>query len=569
MVAITIFIFAIFFFRIWVFIIKIKKLMGIKQIIFEARLNWKSGFTVSLVAIPLSISLAVASHASPVVGILTAIWAGLIAALFGGSNYNVVGPTGALSGILAAYAIVHGSEALAMVAVLAGVIIYLAYVFRLHKYLVFVPGSAIHGFTLGVAFIIGLGQLNFALGILGLSAHEKFVENLLESAKHLGSASAVSAGLFLASLALLLFFKKAWPRIPGAIVLAPLGIILGGLFQSKPALAIPTLGSLYPHMGAAFFLPLKLEISQSAVVTAFAVALVAILETMISAKIADGMTGTRHSRRKEMRGLALANIASGFMGGMPATAALARTSLNIKTGATSRISSAISSMGVAVIALFFLQYFKFIPLAVIAAILVFVAIQMVEAEHFSRMFKHDRKNFYVSVLTAFVTVFQDPIVGILFGVGVSSLLLMEKLSRGQFDLSINNAKKQMVSRMSGDRLQKIVEGSDTIVYSIKGLLCYINSESHLNRFRLHLNGSRNIILRMRSVYYIDIDGVETVDEIIQILTSAKKNVYVTGVSPLISEMLSESQGFRQLKSTGRVFRKSSEVLRLLGFNLTS
>lgn len=154
--------------------------MGIKQIISATKLNWKSGLTVSLVAIPLSISLAVASHASPVVGILTAIWAGLVAALMGGSNYNVVGPTGALSGILASYAILHGSETLATVALLSGVIIYLAYVFRLHKYLVFVPGSAIHGFTLGVAFIIGLGQLNFALGITGLTAHEKFIDNLLE-----------------------------------------------------------------------------------------------------------------------------------------------------------------------------------------------------------------------------------------------------------------------------------------------------------------------------------------------------------------------------------------------------
>ncbi|MCL5775009.1 MAG: SulP family inorganic anion transporter, partial [Patescibacteria group bacterium] len=303
------------------------------------------------------------------------------------------------------------------------------------------------------------------------------------------------------------------------------------------------------------------------IIAAFAVALVAILETMISAKIADGMTGTRHSRRKEMRGLALANIVSGLFGGMPATAALARTSLNIKTGATSKISAAISSFGVAIIALFFLKFFKFIPLAVIAAILVFVAVQMVEAEHFMRMFKYDRKNFYLSLVTAAITVFEDPIIGILFGVGVASLLLMEKLSRGQFDLAINDSKKGMVDRINGDRMQKIVQGSDTIVYSIKGLLCYINSESHVSRFRLHLNGSKNVILRMRSVYYIDMDGVEAVDEIVTILKNANKNVYVTGVSSLISEMLSESPGFKQLKAEGRVYKKSSDALRHLGFSI--
>ncbi len=541
--------------------------MGIKQIISATKLNWKSGLTVSLVAIPLSISLAVASHASPVVGILTAIWAGLVAALMGGSNYNVVGPTGALSGILASYAILHGSETLATVALLSGVIIYLAYVFRLHKYLVFVPGSAIHGFTLGVAFIIGLGQLNFALGITGLTAHEKFIDNLLESVRHFGMFSYASLVLFSASLVLLLLFKKFYPRLPGAIILAPIGIALGMLFQNKSVFALQTLGSLYPHMSTAFFLPIKPFFSQSAIIAAFAVALVAILETMISAKIADGMTGTRHSRRKEMRGLALANIVSGLFGGMPATAALARTSLNIKTGATSKISAAISSFGVAIIALFFLKFFKFIPLAVIAAILVFVAVQMVEAEHFMRMFKYDRKNFYLSLVTAAITVFEDPIIGILFGVGVASLLLMEKLSRGQFDLAINDSKKGMVDRINGDRMQKIVQGSDTIVYSIKGLLCYINSESHVSRFRLHLNGSKNVILRMRSVYYIDMDGVEAVDEIVTILKNANKNVYVTGVSSLISEMLSESPGFKQLKAEGRVYKKSSDALRHLGFSI--
>lgn len=523
--------------------------------------------TVSLVAIPLSISLAVASHTSPVVGILTAIWAGLVAALAGGSNYNVVGPTGALSGILASYAILHGSETLATVAVLSGLIIFFAYLFRLHKYLVFVPGSAIHGFTLGVAFIIGLGQLNFALGLTGLTAHEKFVDNLIESAGHFAAFSPVSLVLFLVSLALLLFFKKFYPRLPGAIVLAPIGIGLGLVFQNKSGVALQTLGSLYPHMAAAFFLPVKPYLSQSAIIAAFAVALVAILETMISAKIADGMTGTRHSRRKEMRGLALANIISGIMGGMPATAALARTSLNVKTGATSKVSAALSSLAVAVIALFFLKYFKFMPLAVIAAILVFVAIQMVEAEHFMRMFKYDRRNFYLSLVTAFITVFEDPIVGILFGVGVASLLLMEKLSRGQFDLAINDSRKRMVDRISGDRMQKIVQGSDTIVYSIKGLLCYINSESHVSRFRLHLNGSKNIILRMRSVYYIDMDGVEALDEIVRILKDARKNVYITGVNSMISGMLLESREFQQIKTEGRVYKKSSEVLKVLGFAL--
>ncbi len=142
--------------------------------------NWQSGLTVALVSIPLSISLAVASHTTPVVGIVTAIWAGLIASLFGGSHYNVVGPTGALSGIIATFAIINGAEQLPMLAIMAGLMILVAYILRLERYLVLVPSSVIHGFTLGVAFIIAFNQFNFALGLQRLTTHEKFFDHLVE-----------------------------------------------------------------------------------------------------------------------------------------------------------------------------------------------------------------------------------------------------------------------------------------------------------------------------------------------------------------------------------------------------
>lgn len=538
------------------------------SLIQKFKTNWKSGITVSLVSIPLSVSLAVAAHASPVMGIVTAIWAGLIASIFGGSNFNVVGPTGALSGILAAYAMTHGQESLAMLAILSGAIILAASALKLQKYLVFVPGSAVHGFTLGVAFIIGLNELNFALGLTGLPSHEKFIENVLESFRGIGGASSAAVITFTVFLTILLLFKKYLSRVPGAIVAAPLGIILGILTSlHKLPFNLLTLDSLYPNIRAAFFIAPKLFLNESLVMPALAVALVGILETMISAKIADGMTDTRHSKRKEMRGLGLANIASGLMGGIPATAALARTSLNIKTGATDKLSAGISSICVAVISLFFLKYFRFIPLAVIAAILVFVAIQMVEAEHFFRMFRYDRKNLYLSLATAFVTIYEDPIVGIVFGVGLASVLLVEKLSRGQFDLVINDKHKQIVERVSGENLEKLVQGSDTIVYSIKGLLCYVNSEAHLNRFRSHLNGSKNIVLRLRSVYYMDIDGAEVINEIISLAESQGKNIFLTGINPVVAEMLRENSSFRRLKAEHHVFTKTSEALARLGFQI--
>jgi SulP family sulfate permease len=226
----------------------------------------------------------------------------------------------------------------------------------------------------------------------------------------------------------------------------------------------------------------------------------------------------------------------------------------------------VSSIGVAIISIFLLTYFKFIPLAVIAAILVYVAIQMVETHHFIQMFRYDKQNLAVSLFVATITIVEDPIVGILFGVGAASLLLLEKISRGQFDLMLN-ANKKIIGRISGEKLDQVTEHSDTIVYSFKGLVCYLNSESHLNRFRNSLNGSKHIILRLRSVYYMDMDGVDTINEIVHLTESLGKKVYLTSISPMIVEMMEKSQAYQNLQSKGRVFNKSSDALRSLGFKI--
>lgn len=528
--------------------------------------NWKSGITVALVSIPLSVSLAVASGTSPVAGIITAIWAGLIASIWGGSNFNIVGPTGALSGLLAAYALLHGAGALSMLALVAGVFILIAYVLKLERYLVFIPASAIHGFTLGVALIISLNQFNFAFGLSGLPTHEKFIQNVAESFSHIGSFSPVTFSVFAVFLAGLFLFLRISPRIPGAIILAPIGIILGYLSATGMLpFTLGTLGSKFPNMNGALFSMPALHFDSSFIVAGLAVALVAILETMISAKIADGMTKTKYHKRKEMFGLGLANLGSGLMGGIPATAALARTSLNVKTGANNKMSATVSSIVVALISLVLLNYFVYIPLAVIAAILVFVAIRMLEAEHFFRMYELDKKGFMLSLVVAGVTVYEDPIVGILFGTAVALVIFMEKLSRGQFELIVNDVNKKIVAKITGEELKDLAHDSHTLVYSIKGQLAYINAQSHVARFETTLNGYDHIVLRLRELYFIDLDGIDAFSEIVELIQAQGKKVYVSSANPLMAKMLEESKQYRTLVAEGHVFERTTDALRSLGF----
>lgn len=526
--------------------------------------NWKSGLAVSLVSIPLAVSLAVASHASPVSGIITAIWAGLIAALFGGSNFNVIGPTGALSGLLMTYALTYGTGALSMLALLSGLFILIAYFFKLERYLVYFPACTIHGFTLGVAIIIILNQLNYVFGLSGLPQHTHFLSNVLETFRHISGVSWLAVGIFLCFLILLFVLTRVMPNIPGAIILAPCAIILGYLSSHNfVPLALQTLESRYPNLQTSLFSLPVFHFSHSLVIPAITIAIIAILETMISARIADGLTKTKHNKRKEMLGLSLANMASGLTGGIPATAALARTALNVKTGATHKTSAVISSVCIMLISLVFLPFFKYIPLTAIAAMLVFVSVKMVEHEHFARMFRIEKKNYFLSLGVAAVTVYEDPIVGILLGATIAMLIFMEKLSKGSFELKTREefvySHKQDIKDQGYENLQRI----STLIYTIKGELAYINAQSHITRFEEYPVGQKAVILDLKELYFIDHDGIEAFGELVELLHMQNKIVLVVGVTPFVAQMLAESVEFKNLKEKNLVFNAISQALAYL------
>ena len=489
--------------------------------------------------------------------------------MFGGSRFNIVGPTGALSGIIATFVLTSGTQGLPALAMVAGLMILVAYAFRLEQYLIFIPSSVIHGFTLGVAFIIGLNQLNAALGLKGLPQHESFFANLIESLQHLGNASGTAIGVFIIFFISLWLCRRVAPQLPGVMLLAPVGILLGFCAdQGIVPVSVETLGSRFGAIDFQLFVVPQLVFSRATFEAASVVALVAILETMLSAKIADGITHTKHNERREMLGLGLANIVSGAMGGMPATAALARTSLNIKAGATDSASAVINVVGVALICAFLLQYFRFIPMPVIAAILVFVATQMALSEHYLKFWRFERSSFFVLLLVAFVTVVQDPMIGILLGATVSLLLFVRRLSRGQFDLRVNRFEEGIVDAVSGAQIDEIEENADVLLYSIRGKLCYINSRAHVARFENNLTKYKHVILRIREVYFLDTDGVEALDEIVDILESRGQEALITSIDPGVVGLLEQvSTSYHRLKSKNLVFQKSEHALQYLGIPL--
>lgn len=325
-------------------------------------------------------------------------------------------------------------------------------------------------------------------------------------------------------------------------------------------LSLETLGDRFTDISFKLYAKPDLSWHPHVVQTAFIVALIAILETMLSAKIADSMTHTKHNQRKEMLGLGLANLASGIMGGIPATAALARTSLNIKTHATNKLAGTLNAIFIVLISFFLLSFFNYIPLTVIAAILVFVAVQMVEAEHFVTFFRYERVNFWISMGVAFITIYKDPIAGILVGSTLSLLFLIDKIAKGQCDIKINKRS----CRSSGEETKELEKNCDILMYSLKGKLCYINSRAHVKRFETDLTKYPYILLNLQEIYFIDLDGVEALDEIIGIATTKGQKLVIAQCAPHIASLLEQtSHGYQKLKKNGLVFNKIADAMNFL------
>lgn len=525
--------------------------------------NWKSGLTIALVSLPIAISLAIASHATPTAGIITAIWAGGIAALFGGSNYNIIGPTGALSGILATYALTYGSDKLSMIAILAGLFILIAYFCQFEKYLILIPGSAIQGFTLGIAGIIMLGQLNNALGIYELKKHKQLISNVKVTLLNLDQTDLYTFGIFILFLCLLFVSTKIIRSIPAIILLSPVGIVCGyAASNGFLPFSLATLGSKYGSIQATLFEAPFIGFHHSMLFPAGAVALIAMLETLISAKIADGITKTKHHKKNELLGLAFANIGSGVCGGFPATAALARTALNIKAGATHKISAFISSCFITLFSIGCLSYFNLMPLAVIAAMLTFISIRMIEREHLYRLYHVDKRHFIIALAVAGTTILEDPIIGILLGTTLALILFIEKISRGQCELLTieQDCPLQSNGIIEPKQLQFTKE---ILVYSIKGQLVYINAQAHIARFENDLTPIKTVILYLHGLYFIDPDGVDAFEEICELIEKKEINLFVCDANDAIYKILKESKIFCKLEKNHKVFKELSEALQEL------
>ncbi|MBR6510136.1 MAG: sodium-independent anion transporter [Clostridia bacterium] len=389
-----------------------------------------AGIIVAIIALPLSIALAIASGVSPEKGIYTAIVAGFVIALLGGSRVNISGPTAAFATIVAGIVAQHGIDGLAIATIMAGAILIIMGLFRLGSLIKYIPETITVGFTSGIAVTIVIGQIKdflgvtFAKGTNAIEAPEK-IAAIVESISTLNPWAIVTG---LVALAILIVWPKTSKKIPGSLI----AVIVITVVVALADISVNTIGDLYKISASLppFTLP---NFSGAKIVSlipsAFTIAILAAIESLLSCVVSDKMISDTHNSNTELIAQGTGNICSALFGGIPATGAIARTAANVKNGGRSPISGIVHAIVLLLVLVIFMPYAAFIPMPVIAAVLFMVAYNMSEWRHFVGICK--KAPIYetvVLVITFALTVLFDLVVAIAVGLVVHyGIVLMKKL----------------------------------------------------------------------------------------------------------------------------------------------
>ncbi|MDY0407588.1 SulP family inorganic anion transporter [Virgibacillus soli] len=305
----------------------------------DIRQDLVAGVTVGIVAMPLGMAFAIASGVKPEYGLYTTVIAGILVAIFGGSKYQIAGPTGAFIPILLAIVLEHGYENLLIAGFLAGIMLVLMGIFKLGGLIKYIPRSVTIGFTSGIAVIIFSGQIGDFLGIEGLEKKQYFHENMIQLAQNITSINMFSVLTAIVGLLMIIFIPRFFPRVPVLLIALVVPTVIAVLFYPGKVATIGTVFGGIPQTLPTFSFPkITLEKIMLLWQSAFVIAMLGGIESLLSAVVSDGMTGTRHRSNRELVGQGIANIVTPLFGGIPATGAIARTATNIKAGGVSPLS---------------------------------------------------------------------------------------------------------------------------------------------------------------------------------------------------------------------------------------
>ena len=495
-----------------------------------------AGLTVAIVALPLSMALAIASGASPDKGLITAVIAGFLISFFGGSRVQVGGPTGAFVVVVFNVIAQHGYDGLLIATFMAGLILIAAGAFKIGRLIKFIPHPVVTGFTAGIAVIIASSQVK---DFLGLSLDNVPADFLPKWQAYFGAMTSVHLATLLVglgALAVIVVLRKFAPKLPGFLIALVLAAVVVALLK----LPVDTIGTRFPDMPTAIPMPSLPDVSWARIgellPSAFTIAFLAGIEALLSAVVADGMTGTRHRSNQELIGQGVANLGSVMFGGLPATGAIARTATNIKAGAKTPVAGMMHALFILAFVLFGSSLMAYVPMAALAAILFVVAWGMGEIDRFIALLRMPNSDRAVLLLTFGLTILVDLTVAIGVGVTLASLLFMARMSE-TVQLENGNSLGHDGDYDVDDLTQRDDLPKGVEVFRINGPVFFGVAGELLDAMRKIGRTPKVIILRMRLVPMLDASGVTMIEEFIEQARLSGAKIILSGVQPQPQKML--------------------------------
>ncbi|WSA05708.1 SulP family inorganic anion transporter (plasmid) [Streptomyces sp. NBC_00841] len=513
-----------------------------------------AGLTVAIVALPLALGFGVSSGLGAEAGLATAVVAGALAALFGGSNLQVSGPTGAMTVVLVPIVAQYGPGGVLTVGLMAGVLLIVLALLKAGQYMRYIPAPVVEGFTLGIACVIGLQQIPGALGVPKPEG-DKVLVVTWRAIEEFTKAPNWTAVALAAGVAAMMLLGARWrPVVPFSIVAVIAATVAAQLFHLDKAVPIGDLPSGLPAPSLGF---LDLSALGSLLAPAVAVAALAALESLLSATVADGMTvGQKHDPDKELFGQGIANLAAPLFGGVPATAAIARTAVNVRSGAGSRLAALTHAAVLAVIVFAAAPLVSRIPLAALAGVLIATAIRMVEVGALRAMARATRSDAVVLVLTAAATLALDLVYAVIIGLVVAGALALRAVAR-QARIDEVDFRPDLPGEHSEEEHALLAE--HIVAYRIDGPLFFAGA----HRFLLELSevgDVRVVILRMSRVSTMDATGALVLKDAVEKLNRRGIAVMTSGIRPGQRQALDSVGALGLLQRQGREYASTPEAI---------
>ncbi|WP_143319441.1 sulfate permease [Clostridium sp. HBUAS56010] len=500
-----------------------------------------SGIIVAIIALPLSIALALASGVTPEQGLYTAIVAGFVISFLGGSKVQIAGPTAAFASIVAGIVIRNGMDGLAMATIMAGVILIIMGLLRLGSLIRFIPYTLTTGFTTGIAVTILIGQIKDFLGLTFQESPVETMDKLKEVFHSFGTLNPMAFVVGMTALLILIIWPKFFKKIPPSLI----AVIVTALAVKILDLPVNTIGDLYTisPKPPVFHLPVfSIDMMKNVFPDAMTIAVLAAVESLLSCVVADGMAGTRHNSNMELVAQGVGNTCSALFGGIPATGAIARTAANIKNGGKTPVSGMVHAVLLFLVLILLMPYAALIPMPAIAAILFMVAYNMSEWREFVSIVKTAPKSdWFVLLITFGLTVVFDLVVAIGVGLALACLLFMKRMA----DVTDVSGWKYLEDHEEGEEsaLDLKPVPKHVAVFEVDGPL-FFGAAHKISKVVLE-EGKRVLILRMRSVPAMDATALRTLQQLYHSLNKKKVTLVLSHVNEQPMSIM-EKAGFADI-----------------------